>query len=138
MCRRLRSGAARCTGDRLAALDPDRVTALSYEALMAEPAGSLRRLAAFIGVAADEGWVSAAAALAHPGPPRWLQLPADRQARLVEVCAPGRRGTGQGPSRRRVMSSPTNQWSGHRVGQVCGYGRPLASSAYSSPLSTRR
>src|SRR6266487_6067670 len=44
---------------RLAALDPDRVTALSYEALTADPRGSLRRLAAFIGVAEDQEWVSA-------------------------------------------------------------------------------
>ncbi len=76
---------------RLAALDPDRVTALSYEALTADPRGSLRRLAAFIGVAEDQEWVSAGAALVRPRPPRWLLLPADQQARLVEACAPGMR-----------------------------------------------
>lgn len=73
----------------LAGLAPDRVTSMSYEALVAEPGNELRRLAAFIGVEPGPGWLDAAAALVDRRPPRWLTLPEPERRRLTSACAPG-------------------------------------------------
>jgi putative sulfotransferase len=75
----------------LAELAPDRVMSICYESLVADPAGELRRLAAFIGVEAAPGWLATAGALVRPQPARWTQLPEPERRRLVDACAPGMR-----------------------------------------------
>src|SRR5215472_3289599 len=70
-------------------LGPERVLHMGYEALVAASAAELRRLATFVGVEADEEWLSNAATLVRPQPPRWTRLPAVQRRRLVEACAPG-------------------------------------------------
>jgi len=72
-------------------LEPDRVLHLGYEALIAEPAAELARLAAFIGVEAGAAWLDRASALARPRARRWRELPEDQLADLTEACAPGMR-----------------------------------------------
>jgi hypothetical protein len=74
---------------RMAELPPDRVLAMSYEALTADPRGELRRLTAFIGVEPDPGWLEAAAAIVRTRPPSWTALPEPQRRRLVDACAPG-------------------------------------------------
>jgi hypothetical protein len=74
---------------RLAELAPGRVTSIRYEDLVDRPADELRRLAAFIGVEAEPGWLRRAAALLRPRPPRWTELPEPEQRRLADACAPG-------------------------------------------------
>jgi putative sulfotransferase len=75
----------------LGRLDPDRVMPLRYETLLAEPVATLRRLASFLEIAADEPWLEAAASLARRQPPRWTQLPEPERRELIEACAPGMR-----------------------------------------------
>jgi len=74
---------------RLAELPPDRVLAMSYEALTADPRGELRRLTAFIGVEPDPGWLETAAAIVRARPPTWAALPEAQRQRLVNACARG-------------------------------------------------
>jgi hypothetical protein len=74
---------------RLAELAPGRVTSIRYEELVDRPADELRRLAAFIGVEADPGWLRRATALVRPRPSRWPALPEPDRRRLAVACAPG-------------------------------------------------
>jgi len=73
----------------LAALPPDRVVTLHYEAIVARPADELSRLAAFVDPApVDAAWLSQAAALVRPSAPRSALAP-DAQRELDHACAPG-------------------------------------------------
>jgi len=74
---------------RLAELAPDRVLAMSYEALTADPRNELRRLTEFIGVEPDPSWLETAAAIVRTRPPTWAALPEPQRQRLVNACAPG-------------------------------------------------
>src|SRR2546430_8483050 len=72
----------------MARVVPDRVLPWGYERLLAEPGGTLRRLASFLEIAADEPWLERAASLVRPQPPRWTRLPAAERHELIEACAP--------------------------------------------------
>jgi len=92
-------------------LPPGRVLDVRFEDLLAEPAASLRRIAAFFelelvpggdpgrggdrdveGKAAPAGWVERGAALVRGVPSaRVPDLPADERKRLAAACAPGMR-----------------------------------------------
>jgi hypothetical protein len=75
----------------LAELPGDIRDQLGYEALLADPAAELTRLAAFLGVPAEPDWIDAAAKLIsadRPGASRALD-PA-LAAELREACEPGR------------------------------------------------
>lgn len=72
-------------------LDPDRVLPLRYETLLAEPICTLRRLASFLEIAADEPWLEHAASLVRQQPPRWTRLPEPERRELIEACGPGMR-----------------------------------------------
>lgn len=74
---------------RLAELPPDRVLAMSYEALTADPRNEMRRLTEFIGVEPDPGWLETAAAIVRTAPSSWAALPEPQRQRLVNACAPG-------------------------------------------------
>ena len=71
--------------EQLERLEPGRLLQLGYEALVADPAMQVERLAAFIGVEADREWMRRAGALVEPRPRRWKELPADEQAALTEA-----------------------------------------------------
>lgn len=75
--------------DVLDRLGPDRALHVSYENLVCEPAGQLRRIAAFAGVDAGDGWLERAGAMARPAPSRWQQLPGEQRDRLAAACRPG-------------------------------------------------
>ncbi|HXM56306.1 MAG TPA: sulfotransferase [Candidatus Dormibacteraeota bacterium] len=72
-------------------LEPGRLLDLRYEALIADPRAELARLAAFIGVEADAGWLERASALARVRPQLWRELPSDQRAALDDACAPAMR-----------------------------------------------
>ena len=73
----------------LSELPPDRVMSIGYEALTAAPADELRRLAEFMGVEPDPGWLERAAAVVRTRPPSWAALPDRQRRRLTDACAPG-------------------------------------------------
>jgi hypothetical protein len=73
----------------LAELPPDRVMSMSYESLTVAPEHELRRLATFMGIEPDRGWLERAVAMARPHRPMWEALPEPERGRLVEACAPG-------------------------------------------------
>jgi hypothetical protein len=70
---------------------------LRFEDLLAEPAPTLRRIAAFFELDPErDGWIPRAAALVKRAPePRFAKLPSDEQARLAAACAPGMRLLGR-------------------------------------------
>jgi hypothetical protein len=73
----------------LAALAPDRVLTLRYEALAARPADELYRLAGFLDPDHVDGmWLARAAALVEPPTPR-IALDLEAQRELDQACAPG-------------------------------------------------
>lgn len=74
----------------LAALPPDRVLTLRYEAILARPTDELARLAAFLDPEPlDPTWLARAAALVRPPDPRTVIDPAIERE-LDQACAPGR------------------------------------------------
>jgi putative sulfotransferase len=77
------------TGTRvLAALPPDRVLTLRYEAIVARPADELARLARFVEPGpVDADWLARAAAMVRPAPRPAIDPAAERE--LDEACAPG-------------------------------------------------
>ncbi|MEO3751234.1 sulfotransferase [Streptomyces sp. B6B3] len=77
--------------DHLAAVPAAARTSLSYEALLAEPDRELTRLAEFVGVTADPGWLAAARGLLDPArahPAARALTPTDYAA-VEAACAPG-------------------------------------------------
>jgi len=73
----------------LAALPPDRVLTLRYEALAARPSDELHRLAGFIDPEPVDGaWLARAAAMVRPPAPRPATDPAT-QRELDQACASG-------------------------------------------------
>jgi len=76
--------------ENLRGLPTERVTALSYEDLIADPARELARLAEFAGAPADPDWIAhGVASLDASRRGASLKLPADELAALREACAPG-------------------------------------------------
>lgn len=79
-----------CAGVRpLAGLPADRLMILSYEDLVEDPVGSVRRLASFVGTDAPGGWLAAEAARIHPPPLRAPALPDGDRDVLRRTCEPG-------------------------------------------------
>jgi hypothetical protein len=70
-------------------LDADQYAEVSFEELVAKPAGTLARICDFF--ALEEGdWIGRAAQLLRgEPPPRRGELPGDERRRLDEACAPG-------------------------------------------------
>ena len=77
-------------------IPPDRILAIRFEDLVAEPVTVLRRLCAFFELDAErDGWIAAAAALVHGAPPRrYERLDRGGRARLDAACRPGRERLG--------------------------------------------
>jgi hypothetical protein len=79
----------------LAEVPEERLVSLSYEELLADPAGQLKRLAEHFGVEARQEWLSAGASLLDGGRRGAARaLPAEERGRLAEACAPGMRALG--------------------------------------------
>jgi hypothetical protein len=75
----------------LADLPPDRLTSMSYEQVLTDPAAELTRLADFIGVPATPQWLATATAqISRTGPANIsAELPPDALAAVQRACAPG-------------------------------------------------
>lgn len=75
--------------DALTAVPPDRLLQVSYETLTADPAGTLTRLAGFLGpLAVPRSWLEQAGGLVSQRPPRWLSLPPGEREQLTRACEP--------------------------------------------------
>ncbi|GGL80000.1 hypothetical protein GCM10010129_24530 [Streptomyces fumigatiscleroticus] len=87
------SGMIRAGTAMLARLPADRRTQLSYEDLLADPAGSLTDFARFLGVDAPASWLATAARTVDGtrAGRAAAELPPRRYAALVELCAPATR-----------------------------------------------
>ena len=63
---------------------------ISYEDLMADPAGALTRFIRFVDPRLEHStWIAEAAAIPSPGRNKWKELPEAERAALEEACAPG-------------------------------------------------
>ncbi|MFI6011340.1 sulfotransferase family protein [Streptomyces sp. NPDC051243] len=84
----------------LGRLPADRRTTLAYEDLLAKPADELTRLAEFVGVDPEPGWLlTASETLDHTRRGSARSLPADELAELAESCAAGMRVLRERPFR---------------------------------------
>jgi hypothetical protein len=71
-------------------LDPDRLLTVRFEDLVADPSDVVARVASFLDLPRDDGFVERAAALVGPPPSsRFDLLPAHEQDELREACRPG-------------------------------------------------
>lgn len=76
--------------DELAALPPERVLHVRYEAILAEPRSALQRMVRFMDPSLeDSAWLERAAARVRPNPPRWPSLPAHERAAVEAACSVG-------------------------------------------------
>lgn len=80
-----------CHGaEALAALPDDRLLTVAFEDVIADPSTSLARIAAFLDLPEDRGFVARAAALVRGVPPRRARdLDPDARVRLDDACVPG-------------------------------------------------
>jgi len=86
-------------------LDRHQFLAVSFEALQADPAPELRRIADFFELPEDAGWVERAAAMIDPGRGRRSHdLPEDELAAVGEAVLPGQLLTGRAEPSRLVES----------------------------------
>lgn len=85
----------------LAEVPDERLVSLSYEDLLADPEGQLKRLAGHFGVVAAPEWLAAGAATLDGGRRGAARaLPAEERDRLETACAPGMRALGLTPGGR--------------------------------------
>jgi hypothetical protein len=93
---------------------PDRLHALAYEDLLAEPHRILTDLARFLDVEADRGWIERSAALAAPRPPAYLSLTPHEQSQLDSACrmAMNKLYGERWPAARGELSAQTTQTGG--------------------------
>lgn len=85
-------------------------TTVGYEDVLADPAAELARLAEFIGVPADPGWLAAARRMIDPARPGGAAtLPPDELASLRAACEPGTAAIAKVAEWRRRRKSESNQ-----------------------------
>lgn len=87
----------------LAALPPERVLALRYEAVMQAPVEEMRRFIRFVGPEFEsETWLAEVATMPQARPSAWERLDSEEQATLAAACEPGQRLLGYGHHARQA------------------------------------